>query len=222
MKNVFISLLLLLFATSIHAGNKDYKKRMGELLTQMQTCQTPADFQNLANQFERVAQAERKEWLPAYYQAYCLVTKTFVDREGSASDKDAVLDRAEKVIGEIMEKHEKEAELHVLHAFYLTARLSVDPATRGQQYSMLSQQAIGRALGIDPSHPRARYMKLANDIGTARFFKQDTQKYCGQAQALLDSWDEFKPKSELHPNWGADQVEGIIASCSKLQPEPQD
>ncbi|MEM7039464.1 MAG: hypothetical protein AAF570_20995, partial [Bacteroidota bacterium] len=170
-------------------------------------------FLQLANQFERVANVETKEWLPGYYQAYCLVTASFVDRGASAMDKDALLDRAESVIDKIFADNPAEVEVHVLKAYFLTARLSVDPATRGQQYSMLSQQAIGRALGINATHPRARYMKLSNDLGTARYFKSDTQKYCDQAQTLLDEWDDFKPQSEIHPSWGKMQVAGIIKSC---------
>ncbi len=215
MKKVILSAILFLFAISLQAGNKNYQKKMTELLTKMETCQTAEDFQEMANKFEIVAKAEKKKWLPAYYQARCLVTITFVNRGATVAEKDGLLDAAETVINEILKKHSKEAEVHVLNAYYLSARLSVDPRTRGQQYSMLSQQAVGKALSIDPTHPRARYMKLANDIGMARFFRGDTKKFCGQAQSLLDSWDDFKPKSKIHPNWGKDQVEEIIASCNQ-------
>ncbi len=215
MKNLITFTLLFLLAFSLQAGNKGYEQKMGELLGKMETCKTADDFQELANQFERVAQAEKKEWLPRYYQAQCLITATFVDRAASMDEKDALLDGAEEIIQEVMKKNPKESEVYVLHSLYLSARLSVDPATRGQQYSMLSQQAVTKALLIDPENPRANYMKLANDLGRTRFFKGDTSQFCEQAQSLLENWDDFQPASPIHPNWGKDSVEEIIASCNQ-------
>lgn len=213
MKKLILSTALFFLAVSVFAGNQKYEQKMKQLLGKMQTCQTVEDFQNLANQFETVAKAEKKEWLPAYYQAQCLITTTFMDREASEAEKDEVLDVVETLVEKILKKEPKNAEVHVMHAFYLTARLSVNPMVRGQEYSMRSQQAVGQALGMDSDNPRARYMKLANDIGTARFFGGDTQQFCGQAQELLGGWDNFKAKSEIHPNWGKDQVEEIISTC---------
>jgi hypothetical protein len=37
--------------------------------------------------------------------------------------------------------------------------------------------------------------------------------YCDDARELLAGWDNFKPKSTLHPNWGKDQVAGIVETC---------
>ena len=106
-----------------------------------------------------------------------------------------------------------EADAHALNAMYYTARLVVNPMGRGQKYGMLSGQAVGRALGIDPTNPRARLINLQSEMGAAQFYGKDTKVYCEKARELLADWDNFKPQSPLYPNWGKDQVAGIVESC---------
>lgn len=106
-----------------------------------------------------------------------------------------------------------EAEVYVLQAFYYTARLVVNPMERGQEYSGLSARAVGKALSLDASNPRAKLIKLQGDIGAAPYMGLDPKSFCPQAKELLADWDNFKPKSPIHPSWGKDQVEGIVKGC---------
>jgi len=95
-----------------------------------------------------------------------------------------------------------------------TARLMIDPMTRGQKYSSLSAQSIGTALGIEPENPRAKYMQLANEMGTAAFFGNDVTVTCEKASALYAVWDDYKIKSRIYPQWGKGQLEGILKQCA--------
>jgi hypothetical protein len=106
-----------------------------------------------------------------------------------------------------------EAEVYVLQAFYFTGRLVVNPMERGQEFSQLSGKATGKALALDPTNPRAKFMKIQMDMGSAPYMGLDAKSFCPQARELLASWDNFKLKSPLYPNWGKDQVEGIVKGC---------
>ena len=106
-----------------------------------------------------------------------------------------------------------ETEIYVLQAFCYTARLVINPIERGQEYGLLSGDATGKALELDPSNPRAQLMKLQMEIGSARFMGQDPKSFCPQAKELWAKWDNFKPKSPIYPDWGKDQLEGIIKNC---------
>jgi hypothetical protein len=86
---------------------------------------------------------------------------------------------------------------------------------RGQKYSMLSSQSLGKALGMEPANPRAKVLKLQNDMGAAQFFGKDPSEYCGQAKELLEKWDAYKIKSPIYPNWGKDQAEGLVKGCAE-------
>jgi len=108
----------------------------------------------------------------------------------------------------------QESEVFALQAFYYTARLVVDPMTRGQEYGALSGQSVGKALAFDAENPRARYIKISNEKGTAQFFGNDVKKYCEQAKELFKNWDNYKIKSPIHPKWGKDYVKQISKSCN--------
>jgi len=127
--------------------------------------------------------------------------------------KDSYLDVAEKSITKMIELAPKESEVFALQSMLYSARLVVNPMERGQKYGGLSAQAVGMALGMDANNPRAKFIKLRNDMGSAQFFGKDPKEYCPQASELLASWDNYKVKSPLYPAWGKDQVAEIVAEC---------
>jgi len=167
--------------------------------------------QALGNKFEVIANVEKSEWLPLYYHAHCYILMSFMEQD--ATKKDSYLDVAEKSINKLIPMAPAEAEVYVLQAFYLTGRLVVNPMERGQQYSGLSGQAIGKALALDATNPRAKMLKIQMDMGSAPYMGKDPKSFCPAAKELLANWDNFKPKSQLHPNWGKEQVAGIVKGC---------
>jgi len=213
MKKVFLLLtaVSIIVFTSMAMG-PEFQKVMGETLAGYSECKTVEDYQDLANKFERIANVEKGEWLPLYYHAHCHIIMSFMEQSGMVK-KDEYLDVAEVSVNRILEMVPDESEIYALQAFMLTARLVVDPMTRGQEYSILSGQAAGAALGLNPDNPRAKYLNISNEMGAAQFFGSDVSKYCTQAKELLKNWDDFKSASPIHPNWGKDQVKEIVDSC---------
>jgi len=212
MKKIILSLAVLFVSFASMAQKSEFIQTMGETLGQFSTCKNVADFQALGNKFEMIANVEKTEWLPLYYQSYCYIIMSFIE-PSDAAKKDSYLDVAEKSLSKLIEMAPAEAEVYALKAFYLTGRLVVNPMERGQEYSGLSGQAVSKALALDPSNPRAKMMKLQGDIGSAPYMGLDPKSFCPQAKTLLAEWDNFKPKSPIHPAWGKDQVEVIVKGC---------
>ena len=212
MKTTLFTLTMLLASFAGMSQKNEYYQAMGETLSQYATCRTVEDFQALGNRFSMIAGNEKEEWLPLYYHAHCFIIMSFME-PSDAVKKDAYLDEAERSVNKLVSIAPEESDVFALQAMLYTGRLVVNPMERGQQYSILSGQAIGRALGIDPSNPRARLIKLQNDMGTARFYGKDTGEYCSEAKELLAGWDNFSPKSRLHPAWGKDQAAEIVSNC---------
>ncbi|MBA4410389.1 MAG: hypothetical protein C0397_13315 [Odoribacter sp.] len=212
MKKFTLIVAVVLVSFVSKAQKPEYYQAMGETLGQYANCQSVADFQALGNKFEMIANVETSEWLPLYYHAQCYILMSFIE-QADAAKKDSYLDVAEKSVNKLMEMVPGEAEVFVLQAFYLTGRLVVNPMERGQEYGGLVGQATDKALAIDTSNPRAKLMKLQMDMGSAPYMGLDPKSFCPQARELLASWDDFKPKSPLHPNWGKDQIEGIVKGC---------
>jgi len=212
MKKIILSLAIVFVSLVSMAQKPEYYQAMGESLGQYATCKSVADFQALGNKFQMIASAEKTEWLPLYYQAHCYILMSFVETTDAAK-KDSYLDVAEKSLTSIIEMAPGEAEVFVLQAFYLTGRLVVNPMERGQEYGGLVGQATGKALALDANNPRAKLMKIQMDMGSAPFMGLDPKSFCPQAKELLAIWDNFKSKSPVHPNWGKEQVEGIVKGC---------
>lgn len=212
MKKFTLIIVVVLVSLVSQAQKPEYLQTMGETLGQYANCQSVADFQDLGNKFEIIANAETNEWLPLYYHAQCYILMSLIE-QADAAKKDSYLDVAEKSVNKLMEMVPGEAEVYVLQAFYLTGRLVVNPMERGQEYAGLVGQANAKALELDPSNPRAKLIKIQMDMDSAPYMGLDPKSFCPAAKELLASWDGFKPKSPIHPIWGKDQAEEIVKGC---------
>jgi len=193
-------------------ANEKYLQKMGETLEKLNKSSSIEEMQEVANTFRNIANVEKEEWLPLYYEAQCYILMSFMDRSGA---KDTYLDQAETYIEKMLELVPEEAEAYVLQAFYHTGRLVVNPPERAMSTGPLVSQSLGKALSIDQGNPRALVIKLSNEIGTAQYFGTDTAPMCKQAQDLLANWDSHELRSPIHPAWGKDQVEEIVRNCDQ-------
>lgn len=212
MKTTFFALIISLISFAGFSQKSDYYQAMGESLGQYAACRTIDDFQALGNRFKMIAGNEKEEWLPLYYHAHCYIIMSFME-PADAAKKDMYLDVAEASLKQLSAMVPAESEVAALEGMFYTARLVVNPMERGQKYSMLTAQSLGKALALNPENPRAKLLQIQNDMGSARFFSKDPSTYCGQAVELLANWDKITPASPLHPSWGKDQAEALVKEC---------
>lgn len=212
MRTLSITILTLLISGLVYAGNPKYEKAMKNALNQLKLCQTIDDYNTSANTFKMIANAEKSEWLPLYYHAFCQIIMSFMENEDKVK-KDAYLDIAESSINQLLKNNHDESEVYALQAFMFTARLVVDPPARGQKYMMLSGESVGKALTLNPTNPRALYVQLSNETGMARFFGKDTAPYCDRINQLLDNWKGYNSAEKFYPQWGKREVTGLAKGC---------
>jgi len=105
-------------------------------------------------------------------------------------------------------------ELEVLRGFALTAKLVVDPATRGQQYGPMIARHYGKAMQMDPKNPRAVAMMARNDLGMAQFFGSDPAAACAMAQRSIALFDTETPAG-FEPRWGKNVAMEVTATCKQ-------
>ena len=210
MKTITITIALLI-STFCLASDPAYDKAMTKSLEQLGNAKTLEDFQNTANSFKRISNVATSDWLSEYYQVFCYVRMSFM--EADKSKKDAFLDEGEQLLNVLLEQESINSEIYALQSFWFTARLSVDPATRGQEYMALSGAAFKKALALNPTNPRALYLQLSNEVGMANFFGKDASSYCDRILSLLTNWDQYNEVEKFHPSWGKGQVEGMTKRC---------
>jgi len=214
MKKTTLLLATLLIATLAMGQNEKYYQKMGETLGLFASASSVEDFQELANQFAVIARVETEEWLPLYYEAHCYILMGFTGQL-EAAVQDSYLDKASASIVKMEEIAPNEAEVYVMKAFYHTGYLVVDPPGRAMSTTPLINAAISRALTIEANNPRAQFLSISNEMGAASYFGSDTAPICEKAVRLLESWDDYKLKSPIYPNWGKNETTGIVKGCGE-------
>ncbi len=205
------TILILLFAIATFANDEKYFEQMGKQINHVYTAQTIEELQAAVNTLDRIANAEKSKWEPYYYSAFGSIMMATRTREGAKID--AYLDQALASIEKGKALVPNESELIALEGFVHMIRVTVDPAARGAQYSGLSMQTFGKALGINPNNPRALGLMAQMQFGVAQFFGSSTAEACGSATKALALFESEKPANPVAPVWGKEMVEGLLKQC---------
>ncbi len=212
MKNLitFITICVVT-ATTAFAQNQKYIDAMTKAMHEMDTLQTTDQFLSIANKFERIALAERTEWLPYYYAALARVTSQYVAKDYTKTDE--ILDVAQKHINIADSLSPNNSEIILIKSMILGSRIMVDPMTRGQQFGMQSMMLMSLAMQADPTNPRPHYIMGQSLFYTPPQFGGGVDKACSSFATAKEKYATFKPASDLHPNWGEDQLDNAMKNC---------
>lgn len=208
-----LNTLILVAALTTASAESAFETAMGEALSTYSEARNIEQLTASANQFQRIANAEKQEWLPLYYHALSYIRMSFMT-QNNPSQCDAYLDLAQKSIDEMLLLNPTESEIYALQSMLYTARLVVDPMSRGQQMMMKSAQAIEEALELNPDNPRAFYLLLSNEVGQAQFFGKDVKEFCPRIMGLYNNWDRLNDVPKMYPSWGKGEVEGLAKRCN--------
>ena len=209
----FITLLFTLLITSIAFAQSKYEDAMKRNLAIMDTAQSMASLQMLANSFERIGNAEKNKWLPYYYAAYTTTRMSYLMPD--KSQVDGVLDKAQQFIDKADTIEPNNSEIVTIKAFVLSARIMVNPMTRGAQYGPQSGIMLEKAIELDPSNPRPYMLKGTSAFYTPPAFGGGKDKAQALFETALEKYKAFKPKDELSPDWGERRTEMMLEECKK-------
>lgn len=210
MKTIVL-IFLMVMTTAAHANDEKYFEQMGKQIQIVYRAQTTEELQGAVNALERIASAEKTKWEPHYYSAFGYLMMATREKEGSKKDK--YLDQALAAIERGKTLVPQESELVALEGFVHMIRVTVDPATRGAQYSGLAMQTFGKAVSLNPNNPRALALMAQMQFGTAQFFGSSTAEACGVARKALDQFNTYKSDNRLAPVWGKEMNEELLKSC---------
>tara|TARA_R110002049_G_scaffold231823_5_gene404423 strand:+ start:2534 stop:3157 length:624 start_codon:yes stop_codon:yes gene_type:complete len=166
-----------------------------------------------SNMFERIANAEPDNWLPAYYAAQINIVNSF-----GLTDKEkltAQLKKAQDLINDATAISKNNPEIMVLQALLHTAWIAYDGATYGMALSGKVVELYTEAAQIAPENPRVVYCKAEWNMGSAKYFGQDTTPFCKDLERAIELFAKFKPETPFHPNWGKERAAQILETCGK-------
>lgn len=197
-KSVFILALLLL--SGVTFASDAYQSAMKQAIERLFHSQTIQEYVDVANQFERISTMEKKEWLPLYYASFSYIMISF--KEADNARKDQYLDQAQKYLDQAMSIEPNESELFMLQGFLYPSRINIDPINRGMAYMGKMNAALDKSLELNPDNPRVYYLRATMTANMPEAFGGGSAKALPLYQKAAEKFELFKPKSEIHPNWG--------------------
>ena len=210
MRNTIIILLLSIVLMSFI--DNGYDNAMSTSMEQLREASTKENFREVANRFDRIAAKEKDKWLPYYYAAYVKII--LATTEKNPSIKDNTLDEAQATINLVKNIDHDKVEVLTLEAFINMIRISVDPANRGQEYSMKSAAFLEEAEGIEANNHRTMLFMAHLQYGSLQFFNTDTTPACEKfIQALKIFNDDQAVNDPFWPAWGKDQALSMVKQC---------
>ena len=212
MKKLFLSTIVLFSAIILFAQSEKYTTAMKKNLAATDTSfKNPADLLTVANNFERIADAEKSQWLPYYYAAFCQVNYGFL-----LQDKDKVdgfADKATVLIAKADSISPNNSEISCIKSMIASCHMMVNPQQRWQEYGQASGSNIEAAMQQDPANPRPYYLKGQGLVYTPEQFGGGCKTAKPILETAMEKYASFKPVSEISPNWGKKQVEGLLKGC---------
>jgi hypothetical protein len=210
MKKTILFLALLCIGCFSFAQSDRYATAMKSNISQLDSMIMKNNSAELANNFIRIGDAEKTQWLPYYYAAYAKVIEALTATDNSK--KDAITDKAKELIGKAENISGKEnSEIDVVKSMIATSYMTVDPQNRYMSYSTEISDNIEKAKKLDSTNPRPYLFQAQNLFYTPEQFgggKETAKPLFEKAKELFAS---FKPESDLSPVWGKSTLDYYLA-----------
>ena len=163
--------------------------------------------------FERIANAEKENWLPSYYAAT-------VEVLGSFGLKDEIilkakLTKAQEFLDTAKSISENNPEIIITQALLNTAYIAFDGQKYGMTLSGKNNQLYAKALAIAPNNPRVILGNAEWNMGAARFFGKPTTPYCNEIKKAIELGKEEKNDVAFYPKFMVKRAEQVLKQCEK-------
>ncbi|PSL48793.1 hypothetical protein CLV51_101121 [Chitinophaga niastensis] len=214
MKRIFLSLFLTGgVAMAAMAQSAQYQDAMSKQTAELDSSSTftPDGLQQKANTFERIADAEKNQWLPYYYAAYAEVMQTFMLKDKSQIDP--LADKAEANLDKAEALSQKNSEIACIRSLVATARLTVDPMTRGMKYGAEAASLLEQAKAYNPENPRIYMLQGQSLLFTPEQFGGSKSRAKTTFELALEKFAAFKPESNIAPHWGEPYTRQLLAKA---------
>ena len=208
MKKIIFFAAALCAVASVSAQSEKYVKAMQDNVSKLDNIRTAQEWAEVGNNFQRIADAEKTQWLPYYYVALSNVLAGYF--QGSAGPNAAVTDpladKAEEAIKKAESLSKDNSEIFIVKKMIATLRMMADPQNRWQTYGPQATEALQRAKTLNPENPRVYLLEGQDKFYTPEEFggsKTEAKKLFEESTKKFES---FKPESAIHPQWGLSQV----------------
>lgn len=214
MKKQFLFITAFVMAITSFSQSEKYTKAMEQLVPSVDTTRSLDGLTNLANSFQRIADAEKNQWLPYYYAALTNVSAAYVmsmGQMGMADKTDPIADKAETLLNKAGELSKDNSEIFCVKKMIASLRLMGDPQNRYMTYGPVAEEALATAKSLNPANPRVTLLEAQDKFFIPEEFggsKTEAKKLFEEA---IKKYEAFKPETSIHPTWGMAQAKYFLS-----------
>jgi hypothetical protein len=206
-----------LAAPALFAQSDKYVKAMEVKVAQLDTTVTAEGWQQLANSFERIADAEKTQWLPYYYAALGNVMQGYMisagQNGGFAAKTDPLADKAEQLLNSAEAMSKDNSEIFCVRKMIATLRMTADPMSRWQTYGPAASEALAKAKTLNPENPRVYLLEGQDKFYTPEQFGGSKSEAKTLFETSMKKFETQKPESSIHPRWGQNTVKYFLSQA---------
>lgn len=214
MKKQFLFIGAFVIAINSFSQSEKYTEAMEQLVPAVDTTRNVDGLNNLANSFQRIADAEKNQWLPYYYAALANVNAAYtmsMGQMGMADKTDPIADKAEGLLNKAAELSKDNSEIYCVKKMIASLRLIGDPQNRYMTYGPAAEEALATAKSLNPGNPRVTLLEAQDKLFTPEQFggsKTEAKKLFEEA---IKKYEAFKPETNIHPTWGMAQAKYFLS-----------
>ena len=198
-------------------GDK-YLKAMQDKVVAIDSTRNPESLKDLSNSFERIADAEKTQWLPYYYAALAEVNAAYMlsqAKPGMAATTDPMADRAEQLLLKAEALNKDNSEIYIVKKMIATLRMTADPMNRYMQYGPQAQEALEKAKQLNPNNPRIYLLEGEDKLFTPEQYGGSKTEAKTLFEEALKKYDAFKPATSIDPDWGRNTTQYFLSQANK-------
>jgi len=218
MKKVSFAVVAVFIATAMFGQTDKFTTAMQSKLSLMDSAKDVNGLKDIGAAFERIGDAEKTQWLPYYYAALANVNagNQVMSASGmnlsNISDKtDPLADKAEEMLNKAEALSKDNSEIFVVKKMIATLRLMGDPMNRYMTYGPEGAQALETAKKLNPDNPRIYVLEGMDKFYTPEQYGGSKEEAKKLFETALQKYASFKLESNIHPNWGKNLVDGLMA-----------
>lgn len=217
MKKGFVVLAASLMAITGSAQSDKYVNAMEPRVAMVDSNNSTDSWKELSNAFERIGNAEKTQWLPFYYAAFCQVMAGYgsMPMDGSMGDNSAIADpfadKAEQLIGNAESLSPENSEIYCVKKMIYSLRMMGNPMSRYMTEGAKATEALEKAKALNEQNPRVYILQGQDKFYTPEQFggsKEEAKKLFEKANEIFMT---IRPGSSIEPQWGRAQVNYFLS-----------
>jgi len=197
--------IILLLSTAICLAQTPYENAMAAALEKMQK-----EPQAAAQQFERIAKVEKKNWLPVYYAALANINSSW--GQYPKEQTLATMEKAQEFIHQAESLSPNNPEIMVLQGLLNTCWITYDGSIYGMKLSGPTTALYEKAYAMASTNPRVVSNRAQWLMGSARYFNKDVTPYCDGLEKAVALFNKEKVTG-FEPKWGLQGAREAQKDC---------